>query len=114
MTQLTTPYALDHTDALAANVVQQPSGAGELAFEILGDTAAGLTIGSRAELVRKGVPEDLVDALCEQLANPVTFATGGGTQLSKEKAQFLVETLGKVAMCLLDDTPLALSIGTEI
>ena len=84
--QLPTPYSLDHIDALAANVVQQPSSAGELAFEILGDTAAGLTIGSRAELVRKGVPEALEDALCEQLANPVTFATGGGVQLSSEKA----------------------------
>ena len=74
---LTAPCCTDYT-ALAADVVQQPTGAGELAFEILGDTAAGLTIGSRAELIRKGVPESLVDALCEQLTNPVTFATGGG------------------------------------
>ena len=48
------------------------------------------------------------------LQNPVTFATGGGPQTSHEELKLYAKRVGDLKLHLLENCPLAMSIGQQI
>ena len=85
-------------------------------IEALGDTGAGRNMGSEAALIAQGIPQDLVQSAVRESSQPIIFETGGGN-IDADNTICLKSLRGKVGMdntYMLPESPLALSVGTQV
>ena len=86
----------------------------KLSLEFLGDTGAAHDIGSLRALEEQGIDRSVLEPWIRALDNPVRFATGGGPQVSTEALKLYSKELGQFNLHLLENCPMALSIGRQV
>lgn len=85
-----------------------------MSIEILGGTGAAHDIGSSRALEEQGLDAQTVEAWVKCLENPIGFETGGGTQHADEVLKLYADSVGELNVHLLENCPLAMSIGRQV
>ena len=85
-------------------------------FEVewVDDSGAGRHLGSAKDLIRQGIPEQLVKEFSQRTSSPVEFSTGGGDHGSKHTIGFHSDTWGSSNTYLLKSCPLVRSQGLNV
>ena len=119
MAALRTAY-LPQIPSLPANLTAQNNwthnqlGYRTYTVEGIGDTGAGRNLGSTAALVAQGVPKEEVEQAIVPASEDINFDTAGGEMEGNKAVQYNSNTTGSQEMCMLENSPIAFSIGMMV
>ena len=85
-----------------------------LTLEYIGDTGAGLHIGSEEALVALGWPASVIREAAGPASHKVTFQTGNGDVPCNRSIGISSPSIGHSELYLLDKSPVAFSLGKKV
>ena len=83
-------------------------------IEYINDSGAGRTILPQRPVCNQGVPKSLISKAIGKASSPINFDTGGGSRQSDQSLGLLSRTLGKSEAYVLQDSPMAVSMGDTV
>ena len=83
-------------------------------YDVIGDTGAGAAIGSLKAMEQQGGNTDQIRKRVRPLDAPLRFNTANGIISSTEGIEMKTQGAGSTTMHLLQECPLALSVGEEV
>ena len=83
-------------------------------YDVIGDTGAGAAIGSIKAMEKQGGHTEQLRKRVKPLDAPLRFNTANGILTSTEGIEVKTQGAGSTTMHLLQDCPLALSVGEEV